>query len=188
MLGAIGGVYLSIGRIGGAFDARAAAPTIDPVQASARAFADARAATAAADAAKRAKKAEEVSRRAAQEASRSKNRTTAASYPVPTSCKEYSGNRALGCALLLQWGFGLDQMPCLDKLWTRESGWNHLAQNRSTGAYGIPQALPGDKMAKYGSDWRTNPIPQIKWGLDYIKNRYQTPCNAWAAFQQKGWY
>ena len=66
-------------------------------------------------------------------------------------------------------------MACLEQLWTKESGWNHKAQNTCSGAYGIPQALPGQKMAAYGADWQTNPVPQIRWGLDYIKNRYGTP-------------
>ena len=100
----------------------------------------------------------------------------------------YTGNRAIGCALVLQAGFGLDQMPCLDKLFTRESGWNPLAQNKGSGAYGIPQALPGDKMAPYGSDWKTNPVPQINWGLSYIKGRYGNPCGAWAHSESTGWY
>lgn len=106
---------------------------------------------------------------------------------VPASC-DYQGNRATGCALLLEWGFSLDQMPCLDSLWSKESGWNHQAQNSSSGAYGIPQALPGDKMAAYGDDWRTNPATQIKWGLNYIENRYGSPCGAWTFFQQNNWY
>jgi hypothetical protein len=80
------------------------------------------------------------------------------------------------------------QYNCLVSLWNRESSWNHKAYNRSSGAYGIPQALPGSKMAKFGSDWRTNPKTQIIWGLGYIKGRYVTPCGAWSAFQRKGWY
>lgn len=108
--------------------------------------------------------------------------------PVPASCSEYGGNRAIGCTLLLQAGFSLDQMSCLDSLWTRESGWNELAQNPSSGAYGIPQALPGDKMSSHGSDWRTNPATQISWGLDYIAGRYGTPCGAWSHSQATGWY
>lgn len=109
-------------------------------------------------------------------------------YPVPASCKQYSGNRATGCAILLERGFGLDQMPCLDKLWTKESGWNHRAYNSGSGATGIPQALPGSKMASAGSDWQTNPATQIKWGLGYIKGRYGTPCKAWQHSQATGWY
>ncbi|BCJ46821.1 hypothetical protein GCM10010168_36570 [Actinoplanes ianthinogenes] len=99
---------------------------------------------------------------------------------IPKSCNEFSGSRAIGCALTLQAGFGLDQFACLNKLWAKESGWNYRAENRSSGAYGIPQSLPGSKMAAFGADWKTNPATQIKWGLDYIKKRYDTPCGAWA--------
>ncbi|GIF16092.1 lytic transglycosylase domain-containing protein [Actinoplanes teichomyceticus] len=99
--------------------------------------------------------------------------------PIPSSCGEFSGSRAVGCALTLKAGFGLDQFACLNKLWNKESGWNYRAENRSSGAYGIPQSLPGSKMAAFGSDWRTNPATQIRWGLDYIKKRYDTPCGAW---------
>ncbi|GAA2514899.1 lytic transglycosylase domain-containing protein [Pilimelia columellifera] len=108
--------------------------------------------------------------------------------PIPDSCDEYGGNRAIGCALLLKKGFGLDQMPCLDKLFAKESGWNHRARNNSSGAYGIPQALPGDKMASEGADWRNSPATQIRWGLGYIKGRYDTPCGAWAHSKRTGWY
>jgi len=108
--------------------------------------------------------------------------------PVPSSCSEYSGNRKTGCALMIQAGFEIDQFPCLDKLWKRESGWNSKAENRSSGAYGIPQALPGSKMASEGSDWRTNAATQIKWGLGYIEGRYNSPCGAWAHSESSGWY
>ena len=107
---------------------------------------------------------------------------------IPDDCNEYSGNRAIGCTLLLKKGFGLDQMPCLEKLWTKESGWNEHASNGGSGAYGIPQALPGNKMATSGSDWQDNPATQIDWGLGYIKGRYQTPCGAWSHFQSAGSY
>jgi hypothetical protein len=110
------------------------------------------------------------------------------SGPIPTSCNEYSGSRAIGCTLMLQAGFKIDQFPCLDKLWARESGWNYKASNRSSGAFGIPQALPGKKMAAFGSDWETNPATQIKWGLNYIEGRYDTPCGAWSHSQDTGWY
>ncbi|WP_018351605.1 lytic transglycosylase domain-containing protein [Longispora albida] len=108
--------------------------------------------------------------------------------PVPTSCAQYTGHQAAGCALLLAGGFGLDQMPCLSKLWTKESKWNVTAKNSSSGAYGIPQALPGSKMATVGSDWQTSAETQIKWGLGYIKGRYGTPCGAWSHSQATGWY
>ncbi|CAL9445220.1 hypothetical protein SUDANB121_02343 [Nocardiopsis dassonvillei] len=77
---------------------------------------------------------------------------------------------------------------CLEPLWQKESNWNHLAQNPGSGAYGIPQSLPGDKMASHGSDWRTNPATQIAWGIDYIKGRYGTPCGAWSHSQANNWY
>jgi hypothetical protein len=80
------------------------------------------------------------------------------------------------------------EQECLVTIWTHESGWNLNATNPSSGAYGIPQALPGDKMASAGPDWRTNATTQIKWGLQYIKDRYQTPCGAWSEWQRKGWY
>jgi len=83
---------------------------------------------------------------------------------------------------------GSSQFNCLDALWTRESNWNPYARNSSSGAYGIPQALPGDKMATFGADWQTNPVTQVKWGLSYIAGRYGTACNAWAHSQTYGWY
>ena len=163
-----------------------ASPTVDASHQQELTAAQQKAATAAAEAADQAKKADEAAKRnAEQAASRSQTR---APYPVPASCGDYSGNRALGCAALLEVGFGLDQMPCLDKLFTRESQWNPKAKNKSSGAYGIPQALPGSKMASIGSDWEWNPVTQVKWGLSYIKNRYKTPCGAWAHSQATGWY
>ncbi|MCA2215526.1 lytic transglycosylase domain-containing protein [Jidongwangia harbinensis] len=108
--------------------------------------------------------------------------------PIPDSCDEYSGNREIGCALMLEAGFKIDQFPCLDKLWKHESGWNHRAENPNSGAYGIPQAYPGSKMSSVGSDWRSNPATQIKWGLGYIEGRYDTPCGAWSHFQDAGSY
>jgi len=108
--------------------------------------------------------------------------------PIPSSCNEYSGSRAIGCTLTLSAGFKIDQFPCLDKLWKKESGWNYRAENRSSGAYGIPQALPGRKMASAGADWATNPATQIKWGLGYIKGKYDSPCGAWSHSEAVGSY
>jgi hypothetical protein len=79
------------------------------------------------------------------------------------------------------------QYSCLNNIWVRESGWNYEAENAS-GAYGIPQALPGSKMASAGADWQTSPATQIKWGLGYIESVYGTPCDAWAFWQAHGWY
>ncbi len=92
-------------------------------------------------------------------------------------------------SMLPSYGFsGSGQFGCLVKLWNKESGWNTHAANPTSGAYGIPQALPGSKMASAGSDWQNSARTQIKWGLGYIKNRYSTPCGAWSHSQSVGWY
>lgn len=96
--------------------------------------------------------------------------------------------RAIAKSMLASYGWGEDQFGYLDALWQRESKWNHTASNGSSGAYGIPQALPGSKMASAGADWRTNPSTQISWGLGYIKGRYGSPAAAWAHSQRVGWY
>jgi hypothetical protein len=155
-----------------------------------------RAAQAAKEAAERAREAEAAaaSRKkereaAAKEAAAQADQTTKPfAGPIPASCAEYSGNREIGCALMLDAGFKIDQFPCLDKLWTKESGWNHKAYNSSSGAYGIPQALPGSKMGSVADDWKTNPATQITWGLGYIEGRYSSPCGAWGHSQDSGWY
>ena len=85
-------------------------------------------------------------------------------------------------------GWSSGQFTCLDSLWTRESNWNPTADNPTSSAYGIPQALPGSKMASAGADWRTNPATQISWGLGYIADRYGDPCGAWNHFQARNWY
>jgi hypothetical protein len=96
--------------------------------------------------------------------------------------------QAIARDLLVASGQPESEYQCLYALWKKESGWNHFAQNRSSGAYGIPQALPGSKMASAGDDWATNPETQIRWGLGYISARYGTPCAAWGHSQQKNWY
>ena len=95
--------------------------------------------------------------------------------------------QAIAYQMLASFGFSTNQFGCLNNIWSRESGWRWNAANAS-GAYGIPQALPGSKMASAGPDWQTNPATQIRWGLGYIKGRYGTPCNAWAFWQANGWY
>ncbi|KRC42528.1 hypothetical protein ASE27_03015 [Oerskovia sp. Root918] len=107
----------------------------------------------------------------------------------PSTIKVDPGSsKAIAKSLAAQRGWGDDQFACLDLLWMKESRWNATAENRSSGAYGIPQALPGSKMASAGADWRTNPATQITWGLGYIEGRYGTPCGAWSHSQAKGWY
>ncbi|HET9653960.1 MAG TPA: hypothetical protein VFP72_01300 [Kineosporiaceae bacterium] len=96
--------------------------------------------------------------------------------------------QAVAKLLAAQRGWGSTQFTCLDLLWTKESGWNYRATNPSSGAYGIPQALPGSKMGAIASDWRTNPTTQIKWGLNYIADVYGTPCGAWSHSKRTGWY
>lgn len=110
----------------------------------------------------------------------------------PASDPQKHANEETGRKLardLKHWG-SADEWHCLDQLWLHESGWDHHAKNDSSGAYGIPQSLPGDKMAANGSDWATNPETQIRWGLDYIEGRYGDPCNAWAQWQERDphWY
>ena len=87
-----------------------------------------------------------------------------------------------------KYGWGRYQFSCLNTLWTKESHWNYRARNPRTGAHGIPQALPAVKMEIIGTDWRTNPVTQIRWGLHYIDVRYETPCKALAKFKRSRYY
>lgn len=113
----------------------------------------------------------------------------AASISIPTVAAPNPGSaQAIAREMVHARGWGDDQYSCLYNLWQRESNWNVYAQNRSSGAYGIPQALPGSKMATAGADWQTNPVTQISWGLGYISGRYGTPCGAWAHSESVGWY
>jgi hypothetical protein len=109
-----------------------------------------------------------------------------ANFP-PGSTPDPGSNKALGKQMADARGWS-SEWGCLEKLWDRESHWNQRAMNRYSGAYGIPQSLPGSKMASAGSDWQTNPATQIKWGLGYIAGRYKSPCGAWAHSQSTGWY
>lgn len=105
-----------------------------------------------------------------------------AAVPDPGSAQAYAYDAVAAR------GWGEDQYNCLVSLWQKESGWRVNAENSSSGAYGIPQALPGSKMATAGDDWATNAGTQIEWGLGYITARYGTPCGAWAKSQASGWY
>ncbi|GAB3802106.1 hypothetical protein GCM10028798_18690 [Humibacter antri] len=106
----------------------------------------------------------------------------AAGTPDPGSAQAYAQG------VLASQGMGADQFNCLVALWNRESHWNVYAYNSSTGAYGIPQALPGSKMASAGADWATNFVTQVNWGLGYVDGRYGTPCGAWSHSESTGWY
>jgi hypothetical protein len=143
---------------------------------------------AAKAAAERARLADEAASRKKSESTRRPTPTPTFPGPIPASCNQFSGNRKTGCALMMAAGFKIAEFTCLNRLWDRESGWNHRARNSSSGAYGIPQALPGSKMGSVASDWETNPATQIKWGLGYIKGRYGSPCKAWEHSENSGWY
>jgi Transglycosylase SLT domain len=112
----------------------------------------------------------------------------ASSPPAQPATAVASGSpQQIATSMLGSYGWSSSQFSCLDQLWNRESGWNPTASNPS-GAYGIPQALPGSKMASAGADWATNPATQIKWGLGYIKSLYGSPCGAWSHEEASGWY
>ena len=152
--------------------AKAAAARAAATRAAARAAA-ARQAAAAKAAAKAAAQRQAAQRQAA--------RQQAASAP--------SGSpQQIAEQMLSDFGWSSGQFSCLRPLWAHESGWNPYAQNPSSGAYGIPQALPGSKMASAGGDWQSNPATQIRWGLSYIQDNYGSPCGAWAHEQTDGWY
>ena len=87
-----------------------------------------------------------------------------------------------------EYGFEEKEYKCLNQLWTQESNWNYKSRNKKSGAHGIPQALPASKMNVVSTDWRTNPVTQIRWGLRYISIRYETPCKAWAKHKRSNWY
>ena len=90
--------------------------------------------------------------------------------------------------MLSEFAWGADQFNCLNRLWTKESHWNYKARNKRSGAHGIPQALPAIRMESISTDWRTNPVTQIRWGLRYIEARYDSPCGAWAKFKRSRYY
>jgi hypothetical protein len=90
--------------------------------------------------------------------------------------------------MFIEYAWGADQFTCLNRLWTKESHWNYRARNKKSGAHGIPQALPAIRMESISSDWRTNPVTQIRWGLRYIEARYMSPCAALAKFKRSNYY
>jgi hypothetical protein len=108
--------------------------------------------------------------------------------PAGTAPANATGSVSIGQQMAAAMGWTGLQWNDLYALWMRESGWNYQARNASSGAYGIPQSLPADKMASAGSDWQSNPATQIKWGLGYIHDRYGSPAGAWAHEGSAGWY
>lgn len=109
-------------------------------------------------------------------------------WAPPAVTPDPGSAQAITYDMVMARGWGDAEFSCLVALWNRESGWRVNAHNRSSGAYGIPQSLPGNKMAAAGADWETNPATQITWGLGYIGARYGTPCGAWGHSQARGWY
>jgi len=112
---------------------------------------------------------------------------TTAQSPAGTTAASGSPQQ-IAQAMLGSFGWSSSQFSCLDPLWAHESGWSVSAYNAGSGAFGIPQALPGSRMASAGPDWQTNAATQIKWGLDYIKGTYGSPCGAWSHEEATGWY
>lgn len=121
-------------------------------------------------------------REAKAAASRSSARADAGDFPAQSS---YSVAEVKSMAQKIVGG---SNFQCFSQIVERESGWNYRASNASSGAYGLMQALPGTKMASAGADWRTNPATQIKWGLNYMNDRYGSACGAWDFWQANNWY
>ena len=159
-------------------------------EAAAKAAAEAAAAAQAAAEAAAAQAAAEAAAAAAAAEAEASSSSSSSSSSVPSVDVNVDPASAQGIArsmMAANYGWGDDQFACLVSLWNRESGWRVNAAN-SSGAYGIPQALPGSKMASAGADWQTNPATQIAWGLGYIAGRYSNPCGAWGHSESNGWY
>ncbi len=113
---------------------------------------------------------------------------SAVSRQVELARTPYGAKKVAKSILLDEYGFSEKQYKCLNSLWTKESNWNYKARNKKSGAHGIPQALPASKMSVISTDWRTNPVTQIRWGLRYISIRYETPCKALAKHKRSNYY
>jgi hypothetical protein len=127
-----------------------------------------------------------AARRAAEQ--QAQQTQTPAPAPSPAPVAPAGSAQQIAAGMLGSYGWSSSQFSCLVSLWNVESGWNVTAANPSSGAYGIPQALPGSKMASAGADWQTNAATQIRWGVGYIKSVYGSPCGAWSHEQADGWY
>ena len=127
--------------------------------------------------------AQEQAQQQAQQQPEQQSQASPPPAPAPSGSAQQIAMGMLG-----SYGWSSGQFSCLVSLWNQESGWNVYATNAASGAYGIPQALPGSKMASAGSDWQTSAATQIKWGLQYIKGTYGSPCAAWAHEEATGWY
>jgi hypothetical protein len=176
--------YLSVQRARAAANHQAVLATLAR-QAAAKAAAakKAQAVLAAKQAAARQAAQQAAAKQAAQSSSHSSQQTASATVPAPSGSAQ-----TIAKEMLASFGWPASQFSCLEPLWAHESGWSVTASNPSTGAYGIPQALPGSRMASAGPDWQTNAATQIKWGLGYIKDTYGSPCAAESHEQADGWY
>ena len=138
------------------------------------------------------KRAAVAAKQAAAAPSPAAAQTPAAAQPSQTATATIpaaSGSpQQIAEAMLGSFGWSGSQFSCLDPLWAHESGWSVSAYNAGSGAFGIPQALPGSRMASAGPDWQTDAATQIRWGLEYIKGTYGSPCGAWAHEEATGWY
>ena len=138
------------------------------------------------------KRAEAAAKKAAATQSPAATQTPAAAQPSQSATATVpaaSGSpQQIAEAMLGSFGWSSSQFSCLDPLWAHESGWSVSAYNAGSGAFGIPQALPGSRMASAGPDWQTDAATQIRWGLEYIKGTYGSPCGAWAHEEATGWY
>ena len=168
---------------------RASASSSATPASSDEAAAQSKAQDAASAAAAQAKAAEDAARKKKEEeASRSNTRSAAAGLPRSRLVWRLHRQQDDGCTLMVAAGFGLDQMPCLDKLWTRESGWNPNAHNKSSGAHGIPQALPGNQMAAYGPLWETRREDPDQVGPELHQAPIQDAVRRLGHSQSSGWY
>lgn len=132
---------------------------------------------------------EEADDSVAADASTASTSKSASPAPAPAAGTPDPGSaKAIAAGMVSARGWGTGEYDCLVSLWNKESGWNVYASNGSSGAYGIPQSLPGSKMATAGADWQTNPATQITWGLNYISGVYGSPCGAWSHSQAVNWY
>jgi hypothetical protein len=145
-------------------------------------------AAAAARAAAARQAAQQAAAQAAQQAAASAPpAVTPPAPPAPPVAVSSGSAQQIAMSMLGAYGWSSSEFSCLNDLWSRESGWRTTAENPS-GAYGIPQALPGSKMASAGADWATSATTQIRWGLGYIKGQYGSPCGAWSHEEATGWY
>lgn len=133
-------------------------------------------------------KPEPVATQAAAPATGSSSSSSSSGWAPPAGPPDPGSAQAIAYGIVASYGWPESEYDCLVSLWNKESGWRYNAYNASSGAYGIPQSLPGNKMASIAGDWETNPATQILWGLGYISGRYGTPCGAWGHSQSSGWY